>query len=104
MNTSETIKIIGIAIVITALSIGFFNQIGSVYAVTSFGDELKEKFAMALLQDRKEGFEDGQGPNFEDTVNEASKDLGGSGLSETEQQIELIIAQNYLENLTSTTE
>lgn len=104
MNVNGTIKIMGFATVLTALSIGFFNQVGfGQFSMTSFGQEQKEKFAMALLQDRKEGYEDGEGPNFEDTLNEASEDLGGNGLSETEQKIELALAQAYLENLTSTT-
>ena len=93
----------GIIVVVTALATGFFNQVGfAQFGINSFGQELKEKFAMALLQDRKEGYEDGEGPNFEDTVNEASDDLGGDGLTETEQKIELVLAQAYLKNLTST--
>jgi len=39
-----------------------------------------------------------------DTVNEASHNLGGNGLSETEQKVELALASAYLENLASTTE
>lgn len=70
------------------------------FSQTSLPDGLTENLAMALMQDRTEGYEDGEGPKFKGTINKVNSDIGRN-LSDIEIQIQLVIAQDYLEQSNS---
>lgn len=77
---------------------GFFSQYGSGFELNNEmlcqGDISKDT-TVALLQDRKEGFEDGEGPNYQETISQM-EDVLGDDLSDVEQTVLLTSAQGCI--------
>lgn len=92
----HTLAIGTIMLFVTGLM--FINTLHSniIYGQMDFGNNKQaEDLAMALLQDRKAGFEDGTGPNFEETLSEMEGDMGFD-FSDPIRESFLIGAQQYL--------
>ncbi len=96
-------KIAGITLVLAILSLGIFSQYNN---NTAFGVELNNEMlchgditkdtTVALLQDRKEGFEDGEGPNYQYAISQM-EDNTDRNLSDIELEILLTSAQGCID-------
>lgn len=112
---TNVMNIIGITLVLAIISLGFFSQYS--FASSSSDDNDNESLfdedtryhilctanhsedlVVALLMDRKAGFEDGEGPNYNDAIDLLENDLD-SDLTDAELDVMLIGSQaciNYL--------